>query len=148
MMYGYPDELAGVRSDLQGYQLDARHLKGYVTRALLPGDHFQVEAQSLELSFPIPKGMSGSPVFVQMQTGRMICGIATGSIEIATVRHRTLAELEEGKPLREEREERIVEAGIAVRTSYYLDWTPGLLSGKKLGDLLGPTQVATASISP
>lgn len=132
---GYPDELVG-QTRLRQYGFDARFLKGHVTRSLVPGDHFQVDAQALELSFPIPKGMSGSPVFLEQTGGRYIGGIAVGSIEIATVHHRTLSELEEGKPLREEREQRIVEAGIAVRTSAYLDWAPDILQGKKLGDLL------------
>jgi hypothetical protein len=86
--------------------------------------------QALELSFPIQKGVSGSPILTAKEGGDYyICGIATGSVEIATVRHRSLAEIEEGKPLVEERIERVVEAGIAVRTSYYLDWQPELLEG-------------------
>jgi hypothetical protein len=139
-MFGYPDELAGPRTGIAGYQLDARYLKGYVTRSLAPGELFQVEAQALELSFPIPKGMSGSPLFAEPQPGRrVICGVATGSAEVALVRHRTLMELEEGQPIREEVEQRVIEVGVALRTSYYLDWSPDSLGGRKLGDLLGPT---------
>jgi Trypsin-like peptidase domain len=134
-IFGFPDELVGP-TDFVAYRFDGRFLKGYVTRTLEPGEHFQVESRALELSFAIPKGMSGAPVFIEAGDARNICGIATGSVEVAVIRHRSLAELEDGQPRLEERVERVVEAGIAVRTSFYLDWRANILEGETLGDVL------------
>jgi hypothetical protein len=132
---GYPDELVGP-TEFSAYSFGARFLKGYVMRRLESGDHFQLTFPSLELSFPIPKGMSGAPILAETQAGHVLCGIATSSVEVRVAHHHTIAETEEGNPYREERVERIVEVGIALRVSEFMTWSPPLLEGRTLGDLL------------
>jgi len=54
------------------------------------------------------------------------------------MRHRRRTKPEDGKTVREEVEQRVVEMGIALCASYHLDWQPSYSAVGKLGDLLGP----------
>ncbi len=110
----------------------ARYLKGYVTRFLGPSTA-PVSGPSLELSFPISGGMSGSPVW-GMATGtpghehdRVLIGIATHTVDSRVAAwEEVVEESGEGHRLRTEKTARVVEAGIAVRLSALEDWTPRL----------------------
>lgn len=139
--FGYPNELVRP-TELDDYRFQGRCLEGHVLRQLEPGAReFQVTAPALELSFPVAEGMSGSPIFtfnaLDPKT-RFLCGIAIGSRRTGVAQDYTIEQSEGGSPLREERVERVVEVGIAIRVSDYMHWPIRMLDGQELGQLLQP----------
>jgi len=140
---GYPEDLVRPveRGDMDALD-NPRYLKGYVTRFLEPSAAAAlVKDPSLELSFPISRGMSGSPVW-GMATGtpgheddRVLIGIATHTVDSRIVTWEEVVEgAGGGHPVRTETA-RVVETGIAVRLSALEDWRPRL-SGVPLGAII------------
>jgi hypothetical protein len=116
-VFGFPGYL------VEDIPLKGLFLKGYLTREIMPGEMLGIQKVSFgcySMSFPIPKGMSGSPVF---RTGQIhpLVGICLGSYEIST----TLWEnsyLETNGEKITERNQRIIENGIALKIFALKDW--------------------------
>ena len=75
---------------------------------------------AVELSYPIPNGMSGGPAFYPL--GRIrVFGVAIGTIESEVVVH-AFEEREDGVVKERERVSRIVQYGVALRLHPLRDW--------------------------
>jgi hypothetical protein len=132
-VFGYP---AGrTRSFSSGlYEFNPHFLKGYVSRRLETKDvSLPHSAPSYELNFPIPLGVSGSPVF---RTGpdHSLVGIAVGSQESAVSVHE-YTEVQDGGGKYSEKVRKIEQFGIAVRLADLAEWSPRIAGGKRLGEL-------------
>jgi hypothetical protein len=128
---GYPEDLF---LDLSGKPTPTvRHLRGHLTRrmdAWVGG-----RGPALELSYPIPEGMSGSPVYAIKGQTHWLHGIAVGNQESRlAVRESLHLQPEEGKSVY-----RITEYGVALRLSAQKAWRIDLADGTTLNDLVaGP----------
>jgi hypothetical protein len=61
----------------------ARALKGYVTRRLFPGHVLTVTGDAYELSFAVPRGLSGAPL-VAFGPNAGLMGVCIGSHQAET----------------------------------------------------------------
>lgn len=131
--YGFPKDLRTMEGP-QGIALDARSLQGNVQRVLAPNT-FDIHAPSLELSFPITEGMSGSPVYAVAEGTRTLLGMALGSQTSYIAQHQTVLQLPGETP---QGVYRVVEYGVAIRLSAFVEWMPEMISPITLGQLLAP----------
>jgi hypothetical protein len=132
-VFGYPESRTRGRQT-GDYEFNPHFLKGYVSRRLeikdVPLRHY---APAYELSFPIPLGVSGSPVF---RTGpdHSLLGIAVASLESAVSVHE-FTEVRDGTEKYSEKVQKIEQFGIAVRLADLADWAPKLGNGRRLVEL-------------
>jgi len=116
---GFPTDLVQVETQPI---VQARYLRGHLTGFLDPGA-FGADAPSLEMSFPIPAGMSGSPIYIQpvpdAPERRLLAGIALRSHSSHVALHESILQ-RSSEPA--ERIYRVVEYGIALRLSSFGDW--------------------------
>lgn len=115
-----------------------RFFKGYVMRQLEAGEEPLITAPSFELSFPIPAGMSGAPVFQSPPGGRLLCGIATHSVATRLESWEEVTQASQEKPLVREITARVIHVGVGIRLSALLDWKISLNGGSELRTLIGP----------
>ncbi len=130
---GYPGSITHKTPEM--YQLQQRAHKGYVQRCipagrLQPGNN----PDSFELSFPITKGLSGSPLFIHQHEYEIVIGICVGSHASSVVQYESLT-LEEEDKRTYEKIARVEEFGIAHDLRPLLDWKPLCLSGISLGEV-------------
>jgi hypothetical protein len=135
---GYPEEYMLTSSVGAQPELGRmRFLKGYVMGHLQPNDAPAITAHSLELSFAINSGMSGSPVFAEVPgQGKFLTGIATHTADSRVVAYESVTQETEAGILREATA-RITEIGIAVSLWSVHDWRPELLGGIDLRTVVG-----------
>jgi Trypsin-like peptidase domain len=139
--FGFPDELAR-SSDLRKYRLEPRFMRGYVMRQLRPSsDETGVTAASLELSFAVPQGMSGSPLLITTQRGVALAGIAVGSRDIQVVEYQHVEQRADGGE-HFERTARIVEVGIGVRLAPLSAEPIPLAQDRTLEAIVGPVWIS------
>jgi Trypsin-like peptidase domain len=117
-------------------EFEPRFLKGHTTRVLTEPS-FDLTAPLMELSYPIPRGMSGSPIYLESgRAPRMLVGIASKNKLTYLAEHESVLHSASEEP---ERIYRIIEYGLAVRLSAVVLWRLSLASGRTLGQLLpGP----------
>ena len=133
-VFGYPDSL---KSDFQTstrLQFTPKFLKGYVTRRLESSDVLNAAwAPAYELSFPVPLGVSGSPVF---RTGpdHSLLGIALASVESTLSVYERTDVVGPNETLRES-VRKVEQVGLAARLHELRDWRPMLANGARLGEL-------------
>jgi len=112
---GYP-EGAVVPTGGGDTMLGIRALAGYVTRTVLPGQALGVRAPAIELSMPVPTGVSGGALFVtrenRIRSG--LIGVCLANTESTSVLWQIKLE-EDGDEKRLYEAERVVEFGIAAR---------------------------------
>jgi len=119
-------------SGKKGY--DPRFLKGHATRMLPPGS-FAADAPSIELSYPIPEGMSGSPVYLDLgDDRRFLFGVAIRNYESHLARHESILQKGSAEP---ERVYRVVEYGVSLLLSPFIEWEIGIANGRTLAALVG-----------
>lgn len=76
---------------------------------------------ALELSIPIPPGMSGAPIFLQRSPLEQVIGVATGTIGTETVLDYVVTvETPERREI--EKNVRIIQYGVGVYLEPLLDW--------------------------
>jgi hypothetical protein len=130
-VFGYPE--SRTRDRATGlYEFNPHFLKGYISRRLDRKDVPQY-GPSYELSFPIPLGVSGSPVF-RRGPEHSLLGIALASLESAISVHEVV-EVDEKAGKYSEKVQKIEQFGIAIRLAALADWTPAVAGGKRLGEL-------------
>jgi len=127
---GYPISTAA--QVVAEYQVQQRVHKGYIQRVipqerLSPGSH----PDAFELSFPITHGLSGSPLFIYMQSHDAVIGICVGSHKSRVVDYETVIYKDE-KVEAKETSVRIEEFGVAHDVRSILDWRPACLRGRSL----------------
>ena len=133
-IFGFPHSVKNscleIKWDLQG-----KFLKGYITRRLefndLPNN--LAIPFSYEINFPIPLGMSGSPVF-SFGLKHPLVGIALSSIDTEISQYE-YSERQEGSKIFSESVKKLEQVGIVARLSTLFNWKPSILKGKFLGDI-------------
>lgn len=134
--FGYPD--SAVMKTGERFDVHMRALKGYIVREL-EGHEFGFAvngAPSYELSFVVPKGISGSPLFVTGAKGQAeLIGVCTASVETETYDH-VWEEADENGIIIREKKVRIEQFGVANNLIHLSDWRPNLFNGKSLREIL------------
>lgn len=113
-----------------------RGLKGYIQRAIADGreNDIPVDGKIYELNFPIPRGMSGSPLYRVRDGAVELVGLCVASHTVEMVDFEHISVDDDGKKY-SERKVRAEQYGIATAVESALDWTPAML-GKSLRDLI------------
>jgi hypothetical protein len=129
-VFGYPESRKKApAADL--FQFGPQFLKGYITRRLEAKDLMNPAWDpAYELSFPIPLGVSGSPVF-RRGPDHALVGIALGSTD-STVSVYEHTEICGPSGKYSEQVKKVEQFGIAARLSALADWRPVLAGGKRL----------------
>lgn len=127
---GYPEDVLIYQPDQT--LVSVRGLKGYITRQVDPGVIVGYKGAAYELSFPIPTGMSGSPLAKETTSGLTggLIGVCLGSHQTST----TEWEEEEDADGRVTRRYRVVELGVASLLGVQ-DIEP--FTGRQLIDVMG-----------
>jgi hypothetical protein len=123
---------------------DVRGLVGSVTRKVEAGQTLNVKASAYEVSFAIPNGMSGGPVFsgnVGAPLG--LIGVCLGNVTAYSTLFDETIETSDGE-LKTTRESRIIEYGLVANLGRWADESIGLV-GKSLRQLMGSEAGATSS---
>ena len=109
-------------------------LKGYIIRRISERDIPALNIPpSYELNFPIPKGISGSPIFRIGKT-KSLLGIALASHDSVLAAYKT-TEYEDANEKFTEKMVQVTQFGIAGRIQEIRDWKPSILNGKKLHEI-------------
>lgn len=133
---GYPE--SALRVSPAQFDIHLRTLKGYVIRQLTGDDYGPSggQAPGLELSFVVPQGMSGAPLFLQGSGPTFdLVGVCVSSHETEVCEH-VHEEVEESGSIFRERRLRVEQYGIAHRVSALADWEPALLNGLSLREAM------------
>ncbi|MHA1360766.1 MAG: hypothetical protein ACTSRC_21805, partial [Candidatus Helarchaeota archaeon] len=85
-----------------------------------------------ELSFPIPKGVSGGPVFIAGQ--KTLIGVALMSHDSVLSRYEDTEILSDSEKYAE-KVVQVTQFGIAANVYEIRDWKPAILEGRSLIDL-------------
>lgn len=113
-----------------------RGLKGYIQRAIADGleNDIPVEGKIYELNFPIPRGMSGSPLYRVREGAVELVGVCVAShtAEMVDFEH---VSVDDNGATYNERKIRVEQYGIATAIESALNWTPTIL-GQPLRDLV------------
>lgn len=112
-----------------------RGLKGHVQRTIDDGreDDLPVAGKVYELSFPIPRGMSGSPLYRAQDNALSLVGVCVASRSAEMVDFEDTTVESDGSKY-SERRVRIEQYGVAVAIETAMNWVPELL-GRPLGEL-------------
>jgi len=131
--YGYPETALNV--SLEGFWMYGRGFKGYVHRLVKRGElPAGGHPNAFEVSFAMPPGLSGAPLFVHSQPKDVVVGVCVGANRAETVDFDYEEILESGE-IRRERRVRIEEYGIAHDLRPLLDWKPPVLKGLSVADV-------------
>jgi Trypsin-like peptidase domain len=133
---GYPER--DIRDVEPGKRTaDVRGLVGTVSRKVEAGQApHAVKASAYEVSFAIPNGMSGGPVFLANVGVRLgLIGVCLGNWTAYSTLFEETVETTEGQSATT-KESRIIEYGIVANLNRYADGPIGLV-GKTLRQLLG-----------
>ncbi|MDO9041270.1 MAG: serine protease [Desulfocapsaceae bacterium] len=130
--FGYPDDLN--KNHEQKYAFGSQFLKGYIMRRISKEDiPFLNIPPSYELNFPIPKGISGSPIF-RIGSVKSLLGIALASHDSVLSRYES-TEVLDGNEKYSEKTVQVKQVGIAARAFEIRDWKPSILNGLALKDI-------------
>ncbi len=130
--FGYPEDLNINHEQL--YTFSPQHLKGYITRRVSENDLPGINVPpSHVLSFPIPKGVSGSPIF-RIGKNKSLLGIALASHDSILANYET-SEYEDDKEKFTEKIVQVTQVGVSARIHEFRDWKPSILNGKALKDI-------------
>jgi hypothetical protein len=132
---GYP-ESAIDRRDMR-FSLPMRGMKGHIQREIRDPSALGLSFRgcSFELSFPIPRGMSGSPLTTVRHGTLELIGICTASMTSELVDSQHL-EVDDGGAKYSERTVKVEQTGIAVSLKAIVDWAPAI-GGQSLGKHFG-----------
>lgn len=130
---GYPESAFQKHQDRLYVQ--ARVHRGYVQRVIPPNRLFIGESspQMFELNFAVTKGMSGSPLLLNIGAKEIVVGICVGSHTSRLVDYSTTY-VDDGGHQFSEVQQKIQEYGLAHDLTSLLDWRPSVLNGLSLGE--------------
>ena len=130
--FGYPEHLS--KNDDDMYTLEGQFSKGYIMRRVssvnMPGLGIP---PSYELNFPIPRGVSGSPIF-RIGAKKSLLGVALKSHDSILSQYE-ISEIRDGDKHTIEKVAQVRQLGIAARIHELRDWKPNILSGKSLSEI-------------
>jgi hypothetical protein len=130
--FGYPEDL--IKNQEQLYIFSPQFFKGYIVRRLFKNDLPSLElSPSYELNFPIPKGVSGAPVF-RVGQEKSLVGVAIGSHDSVLEKYK-ITEYSDEKEKFTEKLVQVTQFGIAAMASEFSDWAPEILKGKKMSEI-------------
>ena len=123
------------------FNIHARMLKGYVQRLVDAGEIELIAPHPVcyELSFAVTSGMSGAPLFVAEGGRQELMGVCVGSYSAEVTEYRSTLVEDDGRRL-EERSVKVEQIGIAECLLPLLVWTPEILGGRSLADLISPSK--------
>lgn len=130
---GYPETALNVTDE--NFNIHLRALKGYVQRKIKANElpSHRPHPECFELSFAVPNGMSGTPLF-SPKNGQELIGVCVGSVDSEiTVFSQT--GIEDGAIHYKEKVTRIEQYGIAHSIFPLMNWRPKLLNGKAISDV-------------
>ena len=136
---GYP--ASALNTTPEKFNIHLRLLKGYVQREINE-DELPVHRphpHCYELSFPIPNGLSGSPLFSAEGQGQQLIGVCVGSFDVEIVIDNFTEVDDQGRTFSEKRA-RVEQYGIAHSILPLWDWRPSLLKGKSLKEAIAPSK--------
>lgn len=137
---GYP--ATATKVDVGRFTIDARGYKGYVLRSVLPGHQLMHEHPAvIEVSFAIPKGLSGAPVVLRLGQPHprgeppafILVGVCAGNESSQIVDH-AVEELSEGNVTVKETVKRVEEYGVVHDLRPLGNWKPECWDGEPLRD--------------
>lgn len=130
--FGYPENLS--KNNEQLYTFGAQFIKGYIMRRISGEDIPLLNIPpSYELNFPIPKGVSGSPVF-RIGPVKSLLGIALSSHDSVLAQYET-TEVVDGNEKYSEKVVQVTQFGIAARVHEISSWKPSILNGSELNNI-------------
>lgn len=130
--FGYPENLN--KNHEQLYTFGSQFLKGYIMRRVSQDDIPLLNIPpSYELNFPIPKGVSGSPIFRIGQV-KSLLGIALSSHDSVLARYES-TDVVNGNEKYSEKIVQVTQLGIAARVHEIRAWKPSILNGSELKDI-------------
>jgi len=127
---GMPIHCFGIVSDLfiSRTRNPFRVIAGIVQRDFIYDDS-KYRSLSLELSSPIPKGLSGGPAFIATQP-EMVVGISIATIQSEIIVSNINEYEEDGIRLKEKISE-FVRYGVILRIFPLIDWINSIIGGDK-----------------
>lgn len=133
LCFGFPETKS--RKNESMYTLRPQFLKGNVIGLLQEEDLPNLNIPSAyELSFPIPKGVSGGPLFIKGQETPVLIGIALISHDSELSRYQ-YTEVISNSEKYTEKVVTVTQFGIATNLYEFRDWKPAILEGRSLIDL-------------
>lgn len=131
--YGYPTTAQNLSAG--EFWMYGRGFRGYVHREVkagqLPGGP---HPDAFEISFPMPQGLSGSPLFVPGSPKDVVIGICVG-VNRGESTEFLFEEVQADGELIRERRVKIEEYGMAHDLRPLLDWRPGNFGGLTLREI-------------
>ena len=130
--FGYPEDLN--KNHEQLYSFGSQFLKGYIMRRLSEEELPYLNIPpSYELNFPIPKGVSGAPIF---RTGEIksLLGVALASHDSVLAQYETIEVIDKNEKFTE-KTVKVTQLGVAARMYEIREWQPTILNGAKLQDI-------------
>jgi hypothetical protein len=134
---GYP--ASALNTTPERFNNHLRLLKGYIQREIA-ADELPVHRphpNCFELSFPIPNGLSGSPLFSAKGKNQQLIGVCVGSFDVEIVIDDFTHVDDDGKKF-SERRVRVEQYGIAHSILPLWKWRPSFLQGKSLAEAIAP----------
>lgn len=130
--FGYPETALNVSP--QAFWIYGRGFKGYVHRLVKRGEFAAGgHPDTFEVSFSMPPGLSGAPLFLHAQPRDVVVGVCVGANRAEAVDFQ-YEEILEGGEIRREKRLRIEEYGIAHDIRPLLGWKPAVLRGRTLAE--------------
>jgi hypothetical protein len=135
---GYP--ASALNTTPEKFNIHLRLLKGYIQREINEDELpiHRPHPHCYELNFPIPNGLSGSPLFSTEGNRRQLIGVCVKSIDVEIIIDSFTEVDDQGNRFREKRA-RVEQYGIAHSILPLLDWRPSLLKGKSLKEAIAPS---------
>ena len=135
--FGYPLTAPVAREGIQGFELQPRFLRGYVTRVFTRVDQTFGSVLSYELDMLAPTGLSGAPLFFASPTvgPRAIAGVVYGINETYSIAEESSVDPVTGEVSAEVR--RMVSFALAHHTRSLGQLSGRATDGKPLDQYLG-----------
>jgi hypothetical protein len=135
---GYP--ASALNTTPGKFNIHLRLLKGYIQREINEDELpvHQPHPHCYELSFAIPNGLSGSPLFIPHGNDQQLIGVCVTSIDVEIVIDSFTEIDDDGKRFSEKRA-RVEQYGLAHSILPLWDWRPKLLKGKSLREAMAPS---------
>lgn len=109
--FGYPlTDVERITDEVRYFTAHPRLLRGHITRPFVYNHEALGPLPSWELSFPVPAGLSGAPLFLHGTLD--VIGVVYGNNDVAAVEEFALVDQETG--IRQPEVQRIVSFGLAL----------------------------------
>lgn len=131
--FGYPTNSQNI--SLEQFWMYGRGFKGYIHR-LVKSNQFPnvVHPDSFETNSAMPRGLSGSPLFVHNEPKDIVVGICVGANSSETLDF-MFEEVNDAGEIFREKKVRVEEYGLAHDIRSLFEWRPSGFSGRTLFEL-------------